>query len=427
LAESGNEMSLSTRPHQPSEPTINAAEPAGGRLAPLRYPVFRRAVGARALSSAGGWMQTVAAGWLMFRLTNSAAAVGAITIVSRGPGVVLSGYGGVLADRYDERRLGVWVAVLQTLAASALAATALAHEIDPIQIYIATFVIGAAGAVANPLMQDIVPRSVPPGMLTAANSISATTYTIARMIGPLAGGGLVATLGIASCFWINAASFLFVVGMFAALPREIGLAKRESGGLRVAMREARVRPLLGAALLGVGAFSVLVAPIQELAPVIARQHGSSARVVGFLLGALALGSVIGSLLVNRLVKGDRPRRYVIGAASGLAGVSIIALGLAPNLLLTIAAMVLAGFFWECFFVTAQIALELESPSELLGREMGLFYALTLGGLAIGAPLTGFLFDLTGVRVGLVISGGLMVSFDAWRLIWLRRRLRRSSS
>jgi MFS family permease len=215
--------------------------------------------------------------------------------------------------------------------------------------------------------------------------------------------------------------------MFAALPREIGLAKRESGGLRVAMREARVRPLLGAALLGVGAFSVLVAPIQELAPVIARQHGSSARVVGFLLGALALGSVIGSLLVNRLVKGDRPRRYVIGAASGLAGVSIIALGLAPNLLLTIAAMVLAGFFWECFFVTAQIALELESPSELLGREMGLFYALTLGGLAIGAPLTGFLFDLTGVRVGLVISGGLMVSFDAWRLIRLRRRLRRSSS
>jgi MFS family permease len=168
---------------------------------------------------------------------------------------------------------------------------------------------------------------------------------------------------------------------------------------------------------------LLVAPIQELAPVIARQHGSGAHIVGFLLGALALGSVLGSLAANRLIVDDRPRRYAIGAASSLAGAAVVALGLAPDLPLALVAMAVAGFFWECFFVTAQIALEETSPPDMLGREMGLFYALTLGGVAVGAPLIGIIFDATGVRVGLIIGGCLMVMFDAWRLNRVRRQAR----
>jgi predicted MFS family arabinose efflux permease len=368
-------------------------------------------------------MQTVAAGWLMLELTGSATAVGALTVVSRGPGIFMSGFGGMLADRYDQRRLGLWVALLQAVAAAALAASAWDGGLSPAELYGATFVIGAAGAVANPLMQDIIPRSVPPEMLASANSISSTTYTIARMVGPLAGGGLVPAVGVASCFAINAASFFAVVAMFAAVPREIGLSQRASGGLRVAVQTARTRPLLLGVLIGVGLFSLFVAPIQELAPVIAREHGDGAHIVGFLLGALALGSVVGSLLVNRLAPQGRPRHYVIATASALSGASVIALGLAPSLALGLVCMVLAGIFWECFFVTAQIGLESESPREVAGREMGLFYALTLGGLAIGAPLMGLLFDLTSVGTGLVVSGALMMAAAAWRLSRARRHLR----
>src|SRR5205085_6287776 len=88
---------------------------------PFRYAAFRRAVFARAVSAAGSWMQTVAAGWLVYDLTHNATAVGLLTVLNRGPGFILSTYGGELADRYDRRRLGVILYIAQAIPAAILA------------------------------------------------------------------------------------------------------------------------------------------------------------------------------------------------------------------------------------------------------------------------------------------------------------------
>ena len=368
-------------------------------------------------------MQLVAAGWLMFKLTGSASSVGVITLASRGPGVVMAAYGGVLADRGGERRLGIWVALAQTVAAALLTVTAATHSITVAVIYGATLVIGLGSAVASPLIQNIVPQSVPPGMLAQANSLNSTAYTTARMIGPLAGGGLVAAVGVSWCFAINAASFLAVVALFLSLPRDPKGRAHEPTGLRAAVRHARMIPMLATILITIGVFSASVAPIQELAPVIASRQGSGAHLVGFLLGALALGGVLGSLLVTRFVEDGRPRHYVLSVACGLSGLSVIALGFSPDILTALGAMVLAGLFWEVYFVTAQTALETVCPHEVMGSMTGLFYALTLGGLAIGAPLLGLLVDVTSVRAALSISGAVMMLVALRRAILLRRRLR----
>jgi MFS family permease len=130
------------------------------RLAPLRYPTFRRLVAAKAATAVGSWMQLVAAGWPMLKLTGSAASVGAITIASLGPGWSWP-LTGVLAGRGGERRLGIIVSLLQTVAA-ALAASASAHTMAIAGIYAATLVIGVGLAVVAPLIQNIVSQSVRP-------------------------------------------------------------------------------------------------------------------------------------------------------------------------------------------------------------------------------------------------------------------------
>lgn len=393
------------------------------RLAPLRYPAFRHLVTAKTASTVGSWMQLVAAGWLTLKLTGSAASVGLITVASRGPGVVMATYGGVIADRGGARRIGIIVSLLQTMAAALLVVTASAHTISVAVIYGATLVIGVGSAMTAPLIQGIVPHSVPDGMLAQANSINSTAYTTARMIGPLAGGGLVATLGASWCFAINAVSFLAVVALFLSLPRDVEHRAHQTVKLRTALHHARVIPLLGGILVTIGAFSAFVAPIQELAPVIAREHGSGAHLVGFLLGALAFGGVLGSLFVPKVVADDLPRNYVLAATCGLAGLSIVALGFAPDIVTALIAMLAAGLFWEVYFVSAQTGLVTISPHEVVGSETGLFYALTLGGLALGAPLLGVLVDATSVRVALSVSGSLMVLVALARAIRLRHRLR----
>jgi predicted MFS family arabinose efflux permease len=127
--------------------------------------------------------------------------------------------------------------------------------------------------------------------------------------------------------------------------------------------------------------------------------------------------------VPRLVEDNRPRHYVLSATFALSGLSVIALGLAPDIVTAVFAMMLAGLFWEVYFVVAQIAIVTVSRPGLVGSETGLFYALTLGGLAIGAPLIGLLVDATSVDVALPIGGGLMVLVALWRATLLRRRLR----
>jgi MFS family permease len=114
---------------------------------------------------------------------------------------------------------------------------------------------------------------------------------------------------------------------------------------------------------------------------------------------------------------------VLSAACAFSGLAVIAVGFAPDIVIPVVAMVLAGLFWEVYFVVSQTAIPMICPPEVVGSEVGLFYALTLGGLALGAPLLGLLVDATSVRMALSISGGLMVLVALWRGTLLRRRLR----
>jgi len=173
---------------------------------PLHYRAFRHSLVARVVSSGGSWMQTVAVGWLIYQLTGSAAAVGMLTVASRGPALVFSSVGGELAQRRDPRRLAIGLAVLQVVPPALLAVIAGLDADTQLIIYALVLAGGILNALALAPTTWISSHSVPTELRRQAIGESSVAYNIARFFGPVVAGGLIAAVGPEACFAVNAAT-----------------------------------------------------------------------------------------------------------------------------------------------------------------------------------------------------------------------------
>lgn len=392
----------------PAAETIGATQVRG----PFHYPAFRRAFVGRTVSAAGSWMQTVAAGWVVYDLTGSAAAVGVLTFLSRGPGMVLSIYGGVLADRYDRRRLVMILYAVQAVPAALLAGLAWEEVSRVTEVFAATLLIGAAGALATPGMQQLVTATVPPELAKPATGLMSVSYNTARLVGPAVGGGLVVAIGPGPCFALNALSYFAVVLMVATLPAATGGAHRGRARFRAALSEVRGAPLLRGLLLGAVLFSLLVAPVQELAPAIARRHGDGAHLLGFMLSGLAAGGLIGNAARAELDRRGVPDVAVMRWSMLTCAAALAVLAAGSSYAVVIAAMVVCGAAWEVLFVVTLTGVQL-ADRRLSPLLTGLYFTGTLGGLTLGALLVGAVFDVAGVDVGLTICAVATAGAGVW--------------
>jgi predicted MFS family arabinose efflux permease len=384
---------------------------------PMHYPAFRRALAGRTVSTAGSWMQTVAAGWLIYDLTRSASAVAVLTVFSRGPGMLLSTYGGELADRYDRRRLCIAGFVVQAVVAAVLAALVWDGISRVTEVYAATFVIGVAGALVNPSVQLLVNTTVPRELAKRAAGLGSVSYNTARLVGPAVGGGLVAGVGPGPCFAINAMSYLAVILMVAGLPHGTGATARARTRLRTAMSRARIDPLIRDLILSAVLFSVLVAPVQELAPAIARRHGEGAHLLGFLLSALAVGGLVGNLVRSALDKRGLPSTKALGASMLVCALALLVVAATTEYVVVLVAMVGCGMAWDVLYVISLTGVQF-ADAKLAGIMTGLFFTATLAGVTVGALLVGGLFDALGVGGGLVACAAAVAVCGIWA--WTRR-------
>jgi predicted MFS family arabinose efflux permease len=349
---------------------------------------------------------------VIFDLTRSAAAVGVLTFLSRGPGMLLSAYGGELADRYDRRRLVIVCYVCQAVPAALLAFVAWEDISRVTEVYVATLLIGVAGALASPAMQQLVVATVPAELAKQATGLGSVSYNTARLVGPAIGGGLVAAIGPGPCFAVNAVSYFAVILMATTLPRATGAAPRRHARLRAAVSEARLDPMLRALILGAVLFSILVTPVQELAPAIARRHGDGAHLLGFLLTALAAGGLLGNLIRARLDRRGVPAEKAIGSSMLVCALMLLVVAGTANYALVIAAMVACGAAWDVLFVDSLTGVQFADP-RMSGLMTGLFFTGTLGGVTVGAVLVGALFDKVGVGWGLTACAVATALAGAW--------------
>lgn len=382
----------------------------------LRVPLFRDVWLATVGSNAGTWFQNVAAGWLVLVITDSPAAVGALALLARGPAVVLATYGGHLADRYDRRAVAIFSLLLQAAGAGALAIVAAFQQPSVALIYASTFVVGAGFAIGLPATLALIPTLVPKELFSQSVSLNAVGINVARLAGPAVGGVALVVFGAAVCFAVNAATFLLLVWALSRVGPRKASRTGEGSSSRAAYRFALGDPAMRRLLLGMAIFTGLASSIQELAPAIADRLDSGAEGLGFLLGALGGGGLLGAFILERTVSRGLARSRALPLATLLFAIGFGLVALAPTLPLALAAMLASGMFWIWMFAGTNTALQLRSPRELVGRMLGLYQLSVVAPIAVGPVVLGVLAEEVGISTSLLLAAALLAAWGLWSLL-----------
>jgi len=381
----------------------------------LRVPAFRRVWLASLASNCGSWLQVVAAGWMVLQMTGSPAAVGALALVARGPAFLLSLWGGRLADHFDRRRVGMWTFALQGAAGGGMAVLSAAGALSVPVIFALTFALGVGFALGLPAMLALIPALVPPERLGQAVSLNAAGINVARLAGPAAGGLVFDLAGPTWCFALNAFSFLALIVALARVrprpqpPRAPGTGVR--GALALAARDRPLRRLL----VGMALFTTLASPVQELAPVVADRLDAGPRGLGFLLGAMGGGALLGAWLLEALHRAGMGRGTALPVATLAFALGMAAVALAPTTATAIVAMGACGVVWIWMFIATNTSIQLRSPTGMVGRMLGLYQLAVVGPIALGSAAAGALADVAGIRASLMLCAVLLAAWGVYAL------------
>jgi MFS family permease len=372
----------------------------------LEIPNYRRYFGGQIVSLSGNWMQMVAEMWLILTLTNSGVAVGVTSALQFLPILLLGAWGGVIADRFSKRRLLIVTQTLMAAPALALFALTASGVVAPWMVFALVFVRGAVNAVDNPTRQSFVIEMVGSDRLVNAVSLNSVLVHCARILGPAGAGILIATLGIAPCFLLNAATFVVMIlalrGMDPARLSEPTAPERGNEGVRAALAYIRGEPGLLIPLAMMVVVGMLAFNFQILLPLLARfTFDGGATTYTALAIAMAVGSICGALTTG--ARGRVNERLLTGAAIAF-GASALVAAVAPTLALEMLALAPLGFASVTFAAGINSTLQLGAAPAMRGRVMALYSVVFLGSTPIGAPIAGWLAEAAGPRAGLVLGG-----------------------
>jgi MFS family permease len=359
------------------------------------------------VSIAGTWMQTLALAFLVLHLTGSGADLGISTAARFLPLAVLGPFGGLIADRYERRRL---LYVTQSASAGVALAFALMTGLGAASfagVVALSLALGVLTVFDNPARQSLIGDLVPRDRLANAVTLNSVSVNLARVLGAAAGGALVAGVGLTACFVLNAASFAGVlVSLVLMRPAEMNPVERpprEKGQVRAGLRYARRTPALLLPLVMITVTGALAYEFPVTLPLVARGalHGG-AGTYGVMASVMAAGAVIGGLVAAG--RGNPRRSSTLAIASVGWGVAITAAALAPTLPWELLALLFVGYGAVSFNSLSKTALQLAAAPAMRGRVMAL-WALAWGGTTVvGGPLVGWVAQEMGSRWSLVVGG-----------------------
>lgn len=378
----------------------------------------------------GTWIQSVAQMWLVYQITGSGVALGVVTALQFTPVLVAGMWGGIVADRFDKRKI-----LMATQSAAALLAALLgiltAFEIVELwMIYVLAFALGSVSVIEVPTRQSFVIEMVGEDQLSNAIGLNSTVFTSARVIGPAIAGVLIAGVGLAWCFLINAVSFAAVIvsltKMNAAELHGGEPVERSKGQLREGLRYVWNTPILRTSLLMMAIIGTIAFNFRILLPVMAEEEfGGGAGTYGALSAVMGVGTVLGALFV---ASRKYPTRKTLIYSAMAYGVLIVIAGLAPNVSLEMIALVPMGAAGIAFVATANSTLQLNAKESMRGRVMALYSVVFLGSTPIGSPIVGWIGETFGVRAGFLISGFACLLASAYAIDVVRKeRLARAEA
>lgn len=390
---------------------MSGAKASGtGYRTALRHRDFRLLVIGLVVDQAGSWAYNVALAVYVYEQTHSAGWVGAATVARFVPALVFSPYGGVIAERYERTRVMVVTSLLAAAIMAALAATAALE--GPVELSIGLSALTTMVLTTyTPATAAITPELVGESDLAAANALNSTVENTAVVVGPALGAGLLLLGGPAVAFLVNAGTFLFsalMVSRISTRSRPVDVTEGGNAGTLRQMR-AGLREITGSstAVLLV-AYSLLASFVYGTDTVLfvvlsEFQLGTGPTGYGYLLAGLGVGGVAGAGLVNRLAASPRLGAIItVGMAVYCLPTAVLVWVHQPTVAFFLQGLRGAGTL--IVDVLAITALQRSLPSNVIARVFGVFFALVVGAIALGAVITPPLLAALGLHPVLLIFG-----------------------
>jgi len=375
-------------------------------LSPLRGREFRLLFLGQLVSFFGSMITFVALPFQMYDLTGSTFAVGALGICEFVPILAVALVSGALADAFDRRLLVVFSELGSAVFMAVLLGNALLDEPQAWVLFVCAAVLAGFYALLRPPLDSLVPRVVPREQLKAAMALEWVRGNVGMIAGPAIGGVLIAAFGVPLTYGIDLTTFLISLGFLALMRASPSPADADAPSLRSiaeGLRYAWSRPeLMGTYLVDINA--MLFGMPQALFPAIAADYGG-AEVLGFLLAAPAVGSLIVALFSGWTRHVHRHGRAVALAACGW-GVAIVAFGFTNVLWMALACLAVAGAMDAISGLFRSVIWNETIPDRLRGRLAGVEMISYTSGPTLGNFEAGALAALTSVRTS-VVSGGLL--------------------
>jgi MFS family permease len=382
----------------------------------LRHRNFRLYWLGQLISLIGTWMQSVAQGWLMHRLTSSSFMLGLLGFCQFTPVMLFSLLGGVLSDRMDKRRLLLLTQSAMMIQAVAMAALTSFNLLSPWGLLALAFLFGMVNAFDLPARQTFLVEMVGKEDLSNAIALNSAAFNAARVVGPALAGILVATMGEDGCFWLNAVSYIAVIiGLWQihvarsqAAPHA-GALEHLREGIAYAWGNEPIRNLL--VLLGVTAgfgFQYMI-----LLPVYTRDllHAGP-QVYGLLVSAFGVGSLLSAAVMTRpLDRWALRRNLLIGLA--VAGVGMGFFAWSRAVWLSAAMGLLAGFGLILYVASTNTMLQHSLENRFRGRVMSLYTLMLIGTAPLGALLLGAVAQRFGAPAATSISALSLLGGAMW--------------
>ena len=375
-------------------------------------------------SSIGTWMQIVAQGWLIYRLSHSAFLLALDQFLGGIPIFLFSLIGGVIADRVERRKILLISQYIQMGCAAVLTVLVAFGLVHVWQILCLSFVAGLAQAFGGPAYQALIPTLVDREDMPNAIALNSIQFNMAVTIGPALAGQALAKLGEKWCFGLNALSFLApIITLLMISTRFMPARTTESmfSSLKEGIKFIRRQTSMEALTVLAFCMTFLSMPLRTYIPVFVKDiFHRGPETYGNLLSLMGVGSICGSLLVASKGNMKNKGRFALTVLM-MMGAAISAFALSKWLLLSYGMLLLVGATMMGVFATVTSLVQLITTNEMRGRVMSVYNCAFRGGMPMGNLISGWLVPIFTAPVILGVNGLVLILVGVY-FLFVQRRL-----
>jgi len=398
-------------------------------LRSLRHRNFRLLLEGALISSSGDFMQNVAQSWLVWHLSRSPIAIGVVAFFDTLPRLLVGALGGAIADRFDRRRV---LMITQTAAMIQAIIYWLAVRFDVIQLWhiaALAFFLGIVNTINQTARQSLVNSLVPKEELLNAIGLQSSVFNFSKILGPSAGGLIIAYISIADCFLVNAISFVYLLFNLYQMDLPPWEKRDDQKSMWADVKEGFDYLTGNRRLLYIVGLSYVIAtfgaPYNRFVPIFATNvlHVGASG-FGILMSAPGVGATVAALVLASVRKFRVGTRSICSSALGFA-LSITLFAFSHHFVLSFIFLALIGFCQIAGRALSNTAIQLDTPHNLLGRVLSLFF-MDRGLWSLGSMIIGGLASAVGIDWTFAVCG-FVCAMAATSLLLVSRRLRAATA